>query len=179
MTGGPTRRPIYSMEAKVLLAVLAASVVAMTGTVEASRSLCLDQAVGASTARVEPEATSDADDLQDLYARVEQLTGLERRDCGNFIRRSARDQAATTAQLESAVACAQAAASEHVAFWFASGGFVVESWQVEGLLAGPDGILQHFVYNSFGPSVHATRCSRPRVAEPSGLARQIVCGTND
>lgn len=122
---------------------------------------------------------SEIDALQDLHERVTQVTGLDRRDCGNFIRRSARDQAATIAQLESAVVCAQAAASEHVAFWFGTGGFVVESWQVEGLLAGPNGILQHFVYNSFGPSFRATRCSRPQVAEPMGLARWIVCGTND
>ncbi len=117
-------------------------------------------------------------EIQDLYSRIARITGPSRRACGDFIRRSGQEPPATTTQLERAVACAEAAAAGKSAFWLATGGFVVESWQIEGLVGAPDGELKHFVYDSFGPSLRLTPCGQPVVGLPLATTTQIVCGSN-
>ena len=165
------------MKRELLIATLLAVVTGVTTYAAADRRSTLAQSGDVPVGSHQP-GVAEPNEVQVLYSRLARITGPNRLECGDFIRRSGQAPPATTTQLERAVACAEAAAAGKSAFWLATGGFVVESWQIEGLVGAPDGELKHFVYDSFGPSLRLTPCGQPVVGLPLATTTQIVCGSN-
>ena len=165
------------MKRELRIGTLLAVVAGVVTYAAADRRSSLAQSGDVSAGSNQPGAVEPTE-VQDLHSRIARITGPNRHDCGDFIRRSGQEPPATTTQLERAVACAEAAAAGMNAFWLATGGFVVESWRIEGLVGAPDGALKHFVYDSFGSTFRVTPCERPVVGGPLGTPTQIACGAN-
>lgn len=128
---------------------------------------------GSSQSMTPPAADPE---LQVLYERLARLAGPAPRVCGDFVRRVGNQPHASTTELQRALDCGRAAVAETAGFWMAHGGFAVEGWQVEGLVAGPRGITQHFSYDSYASTFVVAECRVPRLELLlAGLGIHIVC----
>ena len=121
---------------------------------------------------------------QDLLERIQRRTGPNARTCGDLFKRPVARPDFDPAPVYEAIACGQRAVAAGQSFWFAFGGFGLDSWVAEGLLASPGGPLERFSYDSDpggggGVSAHANfssgRCIGARVHQFSGGGYTLEC----
>lgn len=121
---------------------------------------------------------------QDLLARIHQRTGPNAQSCGDLFDRPVERRVREPSEVIDAIACGQRAVGGGQSFWFAIGGFGLDSWVAEGLLASPPGPLERFSYDSDpggggGVSAHANfstrRCVGARLHRYSGGGIAVEC----
>ncbi|MEZ5849017.1 MAG: hypothetical protein R3D68_00010 [Hyphomicrobiaceae bacterium] len=132
----------------------------------------------------QPHADVYARVRQDLLERIQRRTGPNAQSCGDLFKRPVARPDFDPAPVYAAIACGQRAVAAGQSFWFAFGGFGLDSWVAEGLLASPDGPLERFSYDSDpggggGVSAHATlssgRCVGARLHQFSGGGYTLEC----
>lgn len=121
---------------------------------------------------------------QDLLERIQRRTGPNAQSCGDLFQRPVARPEFDPAPVYEAIACGQRAVAAGQSFWFAFGGFGLDSWVAEGLLASPGGPLERFSYDSDpggggGVSAHANfssgSCIGARVHQFSGGGYTLEC----
>ncbi|MCC6988224.1 MAG: hypothetical protein IT181_04460 [Acidobacteria bacterium] len=123
------------------------------------------------------------DAVADIAARVQAITGGAPVDCGRFF--PSPPVHVTADQLEGAVQCGRDAASQRSSFWLLVGGRGLDAWIAQGLLAGPDGVIRRFYYDSAPsggpgstPSFELARCWLPGVHTYAGERVDLECAND-
>lgn len=102
----------------------------------------------ASGARAQPRDDVYARVREDLLGRIQRRTGPNAQSCGDLFQRPVARPDFDPAPVDEAIACGQRALAAGRSFWFVVGGFGLDSWVAEGLLASPGGPLERFSYDS-------------------------------
>jgi hypothetical protein len=108
-----------------------------------------------------------------LLMRIRPIVGMQPAECGqHFLTAGSRE-------LELSLKCGRAAARAKRPLWTFKEAHGIDSWTGEGLLGGPDGLIQHFSYDS-SPSgdpwndskfrLTISPCPRPSVGSRNGQA---------
>lgn len=134
-----------------------------------------------------PEPLTDAEVRQaavrdDLWSHLQRYAGESPRDCGQHVSRGASERIAAE-DLERSVGCVQTAVGRRepvVAFEQSQG---IDSVVVQGLVAGGDGVIFRFWYDSApcgnpgGCSARFSvdRCMRPSVVAPPRGGPAVHC----
>jgi len=116
-----------------------------------------------------------------LLMRIRPVVGMQPAECGQYFLKRTGDRyvAAGTRELELSLKCGRTAARAQRPFWTFTQGHGVDSWIAEGLLGGPDGLIQHFSYDSSTSgdpwndskfSLSISPCPRPSVGSRNGHA---------
>jgi hypothetical protein len=116
-----------------------------------------------------------------LLMRIRPVVGMQPAECGrhSFKRTNDGSVAASTLELELSLKCGMTAARAKRSFWTFTGGVGIDSWIAEGLLGSPDGLIQHFSYDSSTSGnpwndskfrLTISPCPRPSVGSRNGRA---------
>jgi hypothetical protein len=85
---------------------------------------------------------------EELKTRIEQVTGPDPVVCNELLGKPDRRTPATAEELAVAVKCARGASERKTPFWLLVKVGGIDSWFGYGLLAGRDGQIQAFLYDS-------------------------------
>ena len=121
--------------------------------------------------RVEPEA--------DVFARVQRLSGPAPIECGRHVGQHLwrAEPGYLLGDLKSSLDCAWAAAGARRPFWLLVRERGIDSWVATGLVAGDDGVIYSFQYDTYPPArLDVSPCGTPVVHAYSDSRGGISCG---
>jgi hypothetical protein len=138
-----------------------------------------------STGAIRPRLPSREESAAALLSRVRLIIGMQPAECGqHFLTRTSDTVVAIgRSELELSLKCGMAAARAKQPFWTFKQEQGIDSWIAQGLLGGPDGLIQHFWYDSAPcggsgcePRLTISPCARPSVSSVDGQARFSCIG---
>ena len=115
-----------------------------------------------------------------LFEQIRSRLGSTPAECGRHFReRTARGVSeAGVIELEKSLSCGLAAAHARQSFWTFKQEQGIDSWLAYGLIAGSDGMIQHFIYDSLGvcgaagcSTLAVAQCDQPLIKVQNGAAR--------